>query len=130
MMTYLALKHLHMTCVAMSGFGFLARGVLSLRNSPLLDRRELKIAPHLIDTVLLASAIGLAVLTSQYPIAQNWLTAKVVALIVYILCGMMALRRSLPIATRAFFFVAALAVFLYIVSVALTHHPLGVFLFF
>ena len=128
-MLYLVLKHLHVTCVALSGAGFFARGVLSFAGSPLVERRVMKIAPHVVDTVLLASAIALAVLTSQYPLAQAWLTAKVVGLVVYIFCGMIALRRSRPLATRAIFFVAALAVFAYIVSVALTHQPRGVFLF-
>ncbi len=128
-MLYLVLKHLHVSCVVLSGCGFLARGVLSLAGSPLVDRRVLKIAPHVVDTVLLASAIALALITAQYPLAQGWLTAKVVGLVVYIGLGMVALRRGRSTATRAIFFAAALAVFGYIVSVALTHHPRGVFLF-
>ncbi len=127
MIDYLALKSLHVGCVALSGLGFLARGVLSLVGSPLLERRWLKIVPHVVDTILLASAIALSLISSQYPLAQDWLTAKVIGLVLYILCGMMALKRDNPLGTRGVFFVTALLIFAYIVSVALTRDPLGVF---
>jgi len=62
-MIYLALKHLHLICVAVSGSGFALRGFWMLTGSPLLERRWVRIVPHVVDTVLLASAIALAVLT-------------------------------------------------------------------
>jgi len=129
-MMYLALKHLHITCVVLSGAGFLVRGLLRLADSPLLARRALRIAPHVVDTVLLGSAIGLALISMQYPLSQDWLTAKVVGLLFYIGVGTMALKRARTPGSRAFFFVAALASFAYIVSVALAHHPLGFLLYF
>ena len=126
-MMYLALKHLHLTCVAGSGLGFTLRGFWMLSGSPLLERRWVRIVPHVVDTVLLASAVALAVLTAQYPFVQGWLTAKVLGLLVYILCGTMALKRARTKRARAGFFVAALLAFAYIVSVALTRSPYGVF---
>jgi len=96
-----------------------------LVDSPQLQRRWVRIAPHLIDTVLLASAIGLTLILQQYPFVNDWLTAKVLALIAYILLGGIALRRGPTRAIRAAAWVAALATFGYIVSVALTRHPLG-----
>jgi len=124
-MLYLALRHLHITCVIVSGLGFFLRGLAAMFDSPLIDRRWVKTVPHVVDTVLLSSAIGMAVISSQYPFAQSWLTAKLVALVVYILCGVMALRKGRSKATRGAFFVAALLVYSYIVSVALMHNPLG-----
>ncbi len=122
-MIYLALRDLHITCVIFSGTGFFLRGVLRLVNSPLVRRRWVRILPHLIDTVLLSSAIALAVLGQQYPIEQPWLTAKVVGLLSYIGCGMAAFRFSRDKATMALFFILALVSYAYIVSVALTRHP-------
>ena len=124
-MLYLTLKHLHITCVILSGLGFFLRGIGALLDSPLIRRRWVRTVPHVVDTVLLASAISMAVLTAQYPFVQSWLTAKVLALLVYILFGVMALRQGGNRRWRAVFFAAALATYVYIVSVALRHHPLG-----
>lgn len=124
-MSYLLLKHLHVTAVVVSGLGFFLRGLLMLRDSPLLQHRVLKVAPHVIDTVLLGSAIAMAVMSSQYPFAQPWLTAKFFGLLAYILLGMMALKRGRTKAQRAAWFSAALLSFAYIVSVALTRSPWG-----
>jgi uncharacterized membrane protein SirB2 len=126
-MNYLLLKHLHLTCVALSGFGFAVRGVWMLCDSPMLTRRWVRIVPHVVDTLLLGSAIALAVSSSQYPFVDSWLTAKVVGLLVYIVCGTLALKRAKSKATRAAFLVAAVLAFAYIVSVALARSPYGVF---
>ena len=124
-MSYLLLKHLHVTAVAISGTGFLLRGVLMLCDSPLLGRRLFKVAPHVIDTVLLGSAIAMAVISAQYPFVLPWLTAKFFGLLAYIVFGMMALKRARTKAQRAAWFAAALLAFAYIVSVALTRDPAG-----
>jgi uncharacterized membrane protein SirB2 len=126
-MDYLLLRHIHITSVALSGTGFLVRGIWMLLDSPMLKQRWVRVTPHIVDTVLLASAIALAVISSQYPLAQNWLTAKVVGLVVYVVLGAMVLRRGKTRAARAAYFVAALLVFGYIVSVAMARNPLGVF---
>ena len=129
-MIYLALRHLHVTCVVLSGAGFLLRGAWMLSASPLLGRRWVRVVPQLVDSALLASAVALATLSGQYPLAQDWLTAKVIVLLVYILCGTMALKRGRTRAVRSVFLVAALVAFGYLVSVAMTRSPLGVFIQF
>ena len=125
MPTYLILKHLHLTAVVLSFALFALRGLWMLADSPQLQRRWVRIVPHLIDTVLLASAIGLTLILQQYPFVNGWLTAKVLALIAYIILGSIALKRGLTKAIRALAWVAALATFGYIISVALTHDPRG-----
>lgn len=119
-MSYLALKHLHIACVALSGLGFLWRGNLMAAGSAALQSLPARVLPHLIDTVLLGSAIALAWQSRQYPLAQGWLTAKVIGLIAYIGLGSMALKRGRTIAIRKRYFWAALGVYLYIIGVALT----------
>jgi uncharacterized membrane protein SirB2 len=126
-MSYLMLKTLHVSCVVLSGAGFFLRGLWMFTASPLLERRWVRVVPHLVDTLLLTSAVALAVLSGQYPFAQPWLTAKLCALLVYILCGTMALKRGRTRAVRVVYFVAALLVLAYIVSVAMARSPLGVF---
>jgi uncharacterized membrane protein SirB2 len=117
---YLALKHLHITFAALSGSFFLLRGVWMLLDSPLLQRRWVRIVPHVVDTLLLASALGLVFWSGQYPFVQNWLTAKVLALVAYIVLGTIALKRGKTKGIRTFALLAALATFAYIVAVALT----------
>jgi len=88
-----------------------------------LKKRWVKILAPIIDTVLLGSAILLAIKTEQYPLSQHWLTAKIFALIIYIALGMVALSygRTKNIRITAWF--AALFCFGYIVSVAVTRNP-------
>ena len=120
-MDYLLLKEVHVACAIVSIAGFVARGGLMLRESPLLQARFARIAPHVVDTVLLASAIALALQSGQYPFAQSWLTAKLLALFAYIALGAVALKRG----DFGVAFALALVAALYIVCVALTRSPLG-----
>jgi uncharacterized membrane protein SirB2 len=122
---YPALKALHVGCAVLSITGFAARGMLMLRDSPLLGAHWLRIAPHVVDTILLASALRLTVLIGQYPFTHGWLTAKLLALVAYILFGTVALKRGRSKRVRAAAFALALMTVLYIVSVALTRNPLG-----
>ena len=123
MTTYVALKQLHIACVVLSYAGFVVRGVWMMRGSPLLAARWVRVVPHMNDTLLLASAIALAMMSGQYPLQQAWLTAKVIALVLYIALGMVALRAGRGQALRIAAWSAAQLVFLYIVAVALTRNP-------
>lgn len=122
---YEALKWVHVGCVIASGAGFVARGALMLFDSPLLAARFVRIAPHVVDTALLASAIAMAIVAHVSPLAHPWLAAKIVALLAYIALGALALRpgHSRPVRTVAF--VAAALVFAYIVGTALNRDPLS-----
>lgn len=119
-MNYLATKHLHITLAVLSGSFFVLRGLWMLLDSPLLQRRWARIVPHVVDTFLLASALVLVFRSGQYPFVQTWLTAKVLALVAYIVLGAIALKRGKTKGLRTFAFFAALASFAYIVAVALT----------
>jgi uncharacterized membrane protein SirB2 len=119
------LKWLHVGCVIATGSGFLARGALMLTGSPLLDARIVRVAPHVIDTALLASAVAMAVLAHLSPLAHPWLLAKIVALLAYIVLGAIALRRARTRALRIVAFAGAVLTFAYIVGVALTRDPLS-----
>ena len=107
----------------LSGTLFLLRGFWMLRDSAYLQQRWVRIVPHMIDTVLLLSAIGLVYILAQYPFVHSWLTAKVIALVAYIVFGSLALKRgrSKPIKVTAL--LVAISVFAYIVMVAFQHNP-------
>ena len=119
-MSYLALKYVHVVCVAVSYVLFFVRGVCMMHESSWLARRWVRIMPHVADTLLLASAIALAVMIRQYPFTAPWLTAKFMGLILYIVLGMMALKRGKTKRARVTAWIAAQAVFLYVVTVAFT----------
>jgi uncharacterized membrane protein SirB2 len=120
---YLAIKHLHITFAVLSGSFFLLRGLWMLADSPMLQRRWVKVTPHVVDTLLLASALVLVFWSGQYPFVQPWLTAKVLALLAYIVLGTVALKRGKTQGVRTVALLAALAPFAYIVAVALTRQP-------
>lgn len=123
-MSYLVLKHIHVTAVALSGGLFFLRGLWMLADSPQLRRPWVRILPHVIDTVLLVSAVALALLIRQYPFVDGWLTAKTVALVGYILLGTVAIKRGRSKPLRLVAWLVALAVFGYIVLVARSHDPM------
>jgi uncharacterized membrane protein SirB2 len=121
---YLLVKYVHVGSVVLSLAGFAARGLLMLADSPLLNARLVRVAPHVVDTVLLASALWLAWMLGQYPFVHGWLTAKVLGLVAYIVLGAVALRRGRTKRARLAAFAAALLAAAYIVAVALTRDPL------
>ncbi len=89
---YAAFKHLHVLFVLISISLFLFRFVLLLLDSPLLKKKWLKIVPHINDTLLLLSAVGIMVTLSMYPIQVPWLTDKVIGVIAYIGFGVLAMK--------------------------------------
>lgn len=121
---YTLLKTIHVLTAVLTLVSFSLRGVWMLRGSPMLWRRWVKIVPHVIDAILLASAIALMVQIHQYPGTQAWLTAKVVAIVIYIVLGSIALKRGRTKAMQGTAWVGALAVYAYILAVALTHRAM------
>jgi len=122
-MSFLLLKAIHISCVAASYMLFLMRGIWKLNGSPVMRSRWVRITPHLVDTLLLASAIALALSIEQYPFVHAWLTAKVIALLLYIVLGSVALKYARSRKARIAAWLAAQVVFAYIVLVAISHQP-------
>ena len=91
-----------------------------IADSPRLAARWVRVVPHVNDTVLLLAAIYLATFYGLQP----WIVAKIVALVAYILIGTVALRRGPTKPVRIVAWIAAQAIFVYIVAVAVTKHPL------
>ena len=122
-MSYALLKMVHVGSVITSFLFFFLRGIWIIKDSPSLHQRWVKILPHVIDTILLVSAIMLVYKIRQSPVTDPWLTAKVLGLLVYIGLGMVAMRFGKSRKTRINAWIAAQCVFAYIVAVALTKSP-------
>ena len=120
-----ALKHLHIGCAFLSIVGFTLRGYWMLTGSALLRSRPARVLPHMIDTLLLASAVGMLLIWQLSPLQSDWLIAKIIALLVYIGLGMVALRFGKSRKTRVNAWLLALLAAAYIVSVAYSKSPWG-----
>lgn len=120
---YQTVKLIHISCAVISLTGFTIRGMLALLESSYLQQRWLKVGPHLVDTLLLASAIYLAVASRQYPLQNGWLTAKLLALLLYIIAGMWVMRFAKNQQQRLLAYIVAIASFSYIIAVALSRNP-------
>lgn len=121
---YMMAKHLHLTAVGLSILFFVFRFMWSQFDANALSKKWVKILPHVIDTVLLASAIWLCVILSQYPLVNAWLTFKVIGVVLYIVLGLFALKKAKTMLGRWSFFVAALVVLMATAMVAVTKQPL------
>jgi len=121
---YMIVKHSHLTLMLLSVSFLIIRVLASTQNAQWLQQKWAKIAPHIIDTLLLASAIMLMLIIAQYPIADHWLSAKVVALVGYITFGTLAMKGQKRAVTRLLFLLVALAFIAYMITVAVTKHPL------
>lgn len=130
MISYADLRLLHILFASLSFVGFTLRGLLMLVDSPILQRRWVRTMPHINDTLLLAAAIGLAVMSGQYPWTMPWLAAKIIGLLAYIGLGVIALRPRFSKPVRLAAWIAALICFAWIASVARLKSPAGFLLFF
>ena len=126
---YGIVKLVHQGAVALSLTGFIARGLGSFAGAAWTRSRAAKTLPHIVDTVLLVSAIMLAWMLRLTPSSAPWLAAKVAGLVVYIGLGFVALRVAMPRKLRLVAWIAALATAAWIVSVAISKDPRGFFAF-
>ncbi|MCL1141381.1 SirB2 family protein [Shewanella gaetbuli] len=105
---YPAVKHSHMLLVALSVSFFVLRFGLHLRQSPLMEKKFLKVAPHVIDTFLLVSGFTLCFMIKQYPFVDPWMTEKIICVIAYIALGIMALKSNRNKLFKFFAFIGAI----------------------
>ena len=124
-MLYLILKYTHVLAAVTTISGFVLRGYWMLIESEKLQHPVTRVAPHIIDTVFLLAGVGLIWMLRLEPLQQPWLLAKFTGLIVYVLLGAVAIRRGPTKQIRTIALAGAVAVFAYIVGVALTRSPLS-----
>lgn len=125
---YLQIRTVHIWAVIASGTLFALRaGAFNLLGAAWPKRLPVRMLSWAIDTTLLTAALMLMTIVRQYPFVDHWLTVKVTLLLVYIGLGTQAFSLRRPRAVRIGFWLAALAVFGFIVTVARAHHPLGLF---
>lgn len=123
-MDYTGIKHLHTAIAGLAIVLLFARGACLLWAPAVLQQRWMRLLPHVFVTLLLLTGLWLASqLGAGSPHA--WLAAKVVGLAIYVVLTMVVMKRVGPGAPKLATFVAAVIVFAYIVSVAVTKSPAG-----
>jgi uncharacterized membrane protein SirB2 len=126
-MNYLTIRMIHESAVALSVTGFFIRDLGRLVGAEAVGGRLVKSLPHAIDTVLLVSALTLAWMLGITPLSAPWLMAKVCGLVVYVGLGLVAMRAGVSTGVRLAAWIGALLTVGWIISVAITKSPLGVF---
>ena len=121
---YLLLKHLHLTAIVVSFLLFFVRGNLMMRESPRAAHKLFLVLPHIVNLILIASGIYLAVSLHINPAEQSWLAVKLMALVVYIALGIATFKHP-KAQVRKLLWMLALIVFAFIVSVAESKSPAG-----
>jgi uncharacterized membrane protein SirB2 len=122
---YLQLEQAHVWFVALSGTLFVVRGVGAVAGARWPLRPGLRMASVVIDTLLFTLGATLWFLLQLNPLRDHWLGAKLILLVVYVVLGTFALKRARNATTRAFFLIAAAAVFATMIGIAIAHHPAG-----
>ncbi len=121
MAAYEIIKYIHISCVVLSLSGFCLSSYFLLRDPEKLSLAWLKYPPHMVETLLLLSAIAMLPLLGQYPFVDGWLTAKLVAMLLYIAAAGYTLHAARTFRLKLFFITLSLLIFLYIVGVTLSH---------
>jgi uncharacterized membrane protein SirB2 len=124
-LSYLLIKSLHLITGIATISGFILRGYWMMTQSDKLQLKLTRIAPHVIDTLFLLSGIVLVSMLQLNAFSQPWLLAKFAGLIAYIVLGTIAIKRGPTMQIRIIAFVGALALFAYIVGVALAKSPMS-----
>lgn len=122
---YPEIRLVHITAVLASGALFFVRGLAVAADARWARAAPVRYLAYSIDIVLLTAALMLMTILRQYPFDQAWLTVKVLLLLVYIVLGFMSFWKSRTRAARLGYWIAAMAVYIFIVSVARARHPLG-----
>jgi uncharacterized membrane protein SirB2 len=115
------LKQLHVTFALLTACSFCLRAVWMLSRSPLLQAPWSRWLPHVVDALLFATGLTMAIGLSISPLAHPWLAAKLVAIVAYVVIGSIALKRGRTYGSRVAALVLSLLLLAYIFAVALHH---------
>lgn len=118
MNTYMLIKTIHMSTAMLTALGFVLRGIWMMNESAMLQKKLVKVLPHIIDTVLLVTAIILVVMSGQYPWVAAWVGIKIVLLVAYVVLGTFALKRGKTKQQRTLFFAISVLILLALFAVA------------
>lgn len=123
---YPQIRSVHIALALCSGLLFALRGGALLVGMRWPTHVAVRWTGHLVDTALLTAALMLLAILPAATFSNGWLVAKITLIVVYIALGMYAVRRTGTRGRRALAYVAALATFAFVYTIARAHHPLGI----
>ena len=124
---YPQIKSIHVWMVLLSGALFALRGAGVLLAARWPMAMPVRLASYAVDTTLLTAALMLLTMLPSSLFANGWLMVKITLLCIYIVFGTLALKRARSPRLRAIFYVLALLTYAWMLTIARSHHPLGVF---
>lgn len=124
-MNYLLLKYFHIFCVASSFALFFVRGMWMMRAYPPAQERWAKVLPHIVDALLVLTAVGMIAIAPKLGLPV-WLQVKIGLLVVYVLLVLVVFRLGRNRLQKGAAWLAGLALFLFVTTVAVLRHPLGI----
>lgn len=124
---YPQIKQFHIFVALLSGSLFALRGAFVLAGARWPQALPVRWFSYAVDTALLTAALMLLTILPGAMFANGWLAVKIALLVVYIVLGILALKRARTPRARLVFYLAALLVYFAIYSIARAHHPFGLF---
>lgn len=118
------IKQIHVALATLSACGFCVRAAWMWAGSARLEASWVRVAPHVVDTGLLLSGATLAFGLHVSPDGQPWFAAKLIAIVIYIVLGSIALGRGRTRRIRMLALAGALTSLAYVLAVAITRDPL------
>ena len=122
---YPQIKMIHIALALLSGGLFALRGAGVLAGMRWPHWLPVRWTSYAIDTSLLTAALMLLSILPGAMFANGWLTTKLVLLVIYVVLGVFAIKRARTKTAKAICYVAALATFGMVYTIARAHHPLG-----
>jgi uncharacterized membrane protein SirB2 len=120
-MSVVWLKQAHVVLAILTFVSFSTRVYWMYRGSAKLHSRAVKVIPHLIDALLLLTGLAVAVMFYGEFYRQPWLLLKLLAVVIYIITGSIALKRGNTMKIRMAAVFGSWGVFVFIVILAWTH---------
>jgi uncharacterized membrane protein SirB2 len=122
---YPQIKYAHILLAMLSGTFFSIRGLAALLDAEWQKRKPVKFLSYAIDIALLTAALMLLTIVPWSMFGNGWLLMKLFLLVVYVTLGVYTLRAARSRRVRAICYLCALAIFVWMITIARAHHPLG-----
>ena len=125
-MDLLFLKYLHIVSVAASFALFFVRGLWVMRSYPDSQEKWIRTLPHVVDGLLVLSAVAMLAMSPLKGWPGDWLTVKLALIVIYVALRLYLVRGARTLTTKMLVWLLALLVFLFITTVAVLRNPLGI----
>ena len=124
MNTYLMLKHPHLLTAVLLALVYLWRGFYLLTKQPERPAKLLRIAPHILATIMIITGFGMVFQVGAMP---GWALLKLVLLVSFLICGGIAFQRGRGTPKAIPAFLLGLGLLLLMFGLAFAKPSMGVF---